>query len=78
MKRKNINILVVDDNPMSRDILSDMLYSFNCRFKSVESGQLAIDELKGEDVFDVVLMDLKMPGMDGLEATKITLATFSG
>jgi len=68
-----LHVLVVDDNPTSRRILSDYLESFGIRFGEAASGDEALDELmisNTDDPYNMVLMDFKMPNMNGIEATK--------
>ncbi len=64
-------ILVVDDNKTSRIILVKMLESLGCSVKAVESGAEALQILKkvagGERPFDMVLLDMQMPEMNGEE-----------
>lgn len=66
-----LTILVVDDDPINRRVVSGLLTSEQPphRVVCVESGAEALQRL-GEEAFDVVLMDLHMPDMDGLEATR--------
>jgi signal transduction histidine kinase/CheY-like chemotaxis protein len=60
--------LVVDDDPGVRRVASRMLGSFGLSVRAVESGQEALDALAEQsDAFDVVLLDLTMPAMDGPE-----------
>jgi len=69
-----IRALVVDDNAQAREILTDALKSFDLRTDAVGSGEEAIQQLVAADARDpyqLVLMDWKMPGMDGLQATAI-------
>jgi len=71
---KGLRVLIVDDNSSAREILSEMLRSFEFVPTSVESGEAALREIeqvavKGEDPYDLVLMDWKMPGLDGIEST---------
>jgi len=69
-----IRVLVVDDNPQAREILSDTLRGFAVRAESVSSGEEAIRELAAADAKDpyaLVMMDWHMPGMDGLEASRV-------
>ncbi len=69
-----IRVLVVDDNPQAREILSDALRGFALRAEPVSSGEDAIKELlaaEAKDPYALVLMDWHMPGMDGLEASRI-------
>jgi PAS domain S-box-containing protein len=71
-----LRALVVDDNDTNRLILSHQLQNWSVRCTAVESGQLALDELwdassRGQ-AYDLVLLDMRMPDMDGLEvATRI-------
>jgi signal transduction histidine kinase/CheY-like chemotaxis protein/HPt (histidine-containing phosphotransfer) domain-containing protein/CHASE3 domain sensor protein len=69
-----IRVLVVDDNPQAREILSDALRGFALRAEPVPSGEDAIRELTAadsKDPYSLVLMDWHMPGMDGLETSRI-------
>jgi CheY-like chemotaxis protein len=69
-----LHVLVVDDNSSARIILTEALASFGFRVKSAESGLKALDMLhrasKQNDPFALVLLDWKMPGLDGLETAK--------
>src|SRR5208337_2327893 len=69
-----IRALVVDDNAQAREILTDALRVFALRAESVSSGEDAVREIASadsEDPYRLVLMDWHMPGMDGLEASRI-------
>ncbi len=69
-----LRALVVDDNEQAREILTENLRVFAVRAESVGSGEDAIRELVAADATDpygLVLMDWQMPGMDGLEASRI-------
>jgi len=69
-----IRALVVDDNAQAREILTDDLRVFGLRADSVASGQDAVREIAAadsQDPYRLVLMDWHMPGMDGLEASRI-------
>jgi PAS domain S-box-containing protein len=64
-------VLIADDNALSRQILADILRNFGMRPTAVDSGTAAIAELKaaaqaGQD-YELVLMDWRMPGLDGIE-----------
>lgn len=63
-------ILVVEDNEMNRFIARQSLRQAKCDITEAENGRVAIDILEKEK-FDVILMDVQMPEMDGVEATKI-------
>jgi signal transduction histidine kinase/DNA-binding response OmpR family regulator len=63
-----LRVLVVDDVPLNRDVVADMLRAEHCEVHTAGSGEEAIEKL-GAGTFDLVLMDIRMPGMDGLTAT---------
>nr|WP_269808975.1 response regulator [Enterovibrio nigricans] len=69
----NKRVLVVDDNQASRDIMYALLDNLDLRVAAVSNGEEAVYEVesadKGNDGFDVVVMDWKMPGINGDEAT---------
>ncbi|WP_320151168.1 response regulator [uncultured Tolumonas sp.] len=67
-----IRVLVVDDNEMSREILAGMLSYFGVLVRVAHNGAAALAALQTENErpFDVVLMDWKMPGMNGDEAAQ--------
>jgi len=61
-------VLVVDDVALNRDVVSELLRAEGCDVTSAGSGQEALDILKTQH-FDLVLMDIRMPVMDGLATT---------
>jgi signal transduction histidine kinase/CheY-like chemotaxis protein/HPt (histidine-containing phosphotransfer) domain-containing protein len=65
----NAYALIVDDNRLNRVALSNILTKLGLKSKQAESGKTAIEILKKE-MFDCVLMDIQMPEMDGIEATR--------
>jgi CheY-like chemotaxis protein len=64
----NLEVLVAEDNNINRDVLRQMLQLLGCRVDVVVNGREAVEAVRGRR-YDVVLMDVQMPGMDGLEAT---------
>src|SRR4051812_20564355 len=68
MSRK-IRVLVVDDNRMFRDLVADQLSDLNIEATSIGSGEEALKLLAEADC-DVVLLDIKMTGISGLDALK--------
>jgi PAS domain S-box-containing protein len=65
----DINVLVVDDNQINRLLINKVLKRWGATADFAENGQEAIDKLTLYKNFDVVLMDIHMPIMGGLEAT---------
>ena len=63
-------ILLAEDHPTNQKVVQLILQSVNVEPEIVENGQLALDRLKAER-FDVVLMDMQMPELDGLSATRL-------
>jgi len=66
---KKLNILLAEDNPVNQKIAASMLEKQGFNVIIANNGKEAMDLLKKED-FDLVLMDVQMPEMDGIEATK--------
>ena len=62
-------ILLADDNPLNGDLAQRLLAKRGHDVTVVVNGKLALDALEQER-FDLVLMDLEMPEMDGFEATR--------
>ncbi len=69
-----IKALIVDDNDAAREVLTEQLQSFRLETVAVGSADDAIAELEkcaGAKPFDLVLMDWKMPGINGIEASRL-------
>jgi CheY-like chemotaxis protein/HPt (histidine-containing phosphotransfer) domain-containing protein len=63
-------ILVVDDNPVNLRVTALMLESLGCRVGLAANGEDAVAGVR-QSVYDLVLMDCEMPGMDGYAATRL-------
>ncbi len=64
-------VLVVDDNEINLEIVRKILYSRNIEVVSAKNGQEAVDLFRRENGrYDLILMDILMPVMDGLEAAR--------
>ena len=68
-QRVKIRILLAEDNPVNQAVAAAMLRKRGHEVVVVENGQLAVDAVSRER-FDVILMDIQMPVMDGLTATR--------
>jgi len=62
-------VLVVEDNYLNTELLSKSLKIWHCDVKIAENGGAAL-ELVAREKFDVILMDIQMPDMDGFETTR--------
>ena len=67
--QKGLRVLLVEDNDINRLYAQSILRSWQCETHSAENGLVAIEKLKSS-LFDVVLMDIQMPVMDGYESTR--------
>ncbi len=64
-------ILIVEDDPLSRSLIRSYLKKTNARTIEADEGSEAIRKWHGNPSIDLILMDLKMPGMDGFVATHL-------
>jgi CheY-like chemotaxis protein len=71
---KGLKVMVVDDSTTSQNIFKEILESFTFNVTVADSGEKALMEInkfaEGETGYDLVIMDWKMPGMDGIEASR--------
>lgn len=63
-----LNILIAEDNPINLMIVSKMLKAWNAGISTAVNGKLALETLAGNADYDLILLDLQMPEMDGYEA----------
>ncbi|MDZ7893104.1 MAG: ATP-binding protein [Rhodoferax sp.] len=68
-----LRVLVAEDHPVNRKFVGILLDKMGCKTTFCENGQIAVEAAQRE-VFDLVLMDVHMPVMDGLTATRIIRA----
>ena len=66
---QDMHMLVVDDNPVAREIMRKMLESFPGEVDTVSSGKSALEVIENK-AYQLVLIDWRMPGMDGIETAR--------
>ena len=71
-----LDILVAEDNAINQRIIMSVLNRYGYQVKLVENGKEAVESLERR-IYDVVLMDIQMPVMDGLSATKLIRERFN-
>lgn len=69
LANENITILLAEDNKLNQVVAKRHLQKFDINVDIAENGKMAIDMLK-QKKYDMILMDINMPVMDGIEATK--------
>ncbi len=69
LAERSLNVLVADDHPINRKYLALVLTTMGHKCVMCEDGNQAIEQVSKGD-FDIVLMDIHMPGRDGLQATE--------
>lgn len=65
-----IKVLIAEDSSVILNLTKKILEFQNCEIHSAKNGQMVIEMLEKDD-FHVILMDINMPGMDGMECTKL-------
>jgi len=66
---EELRILLVEDNELNAMLAEKVLSDWNWKINIAENGFIALEKIQQED-FDIVLMDIQLPGMDGYEATR--------
>ncbi len=66
----DMHLLVAEDNPVNQILIQKLFAPYGCKLTLVQNGQLAVDAVAKSDEFDLILMDVRMPVMDGVAATK--------
>lgn len=69
-QHSHINILVVEDNDINRQLVLALLAKHGAKVDEAENGQQAV-EAASRKSYHIIFMDVQMPGMDGLEATQV-------
>ena len=66
---KGLSVLLVEDNPINQLVAKKVLDNVGCKVVSAENGRIAIEKLHAGN-YDIILMDIQMPEMDGYQATE--------
>lgn len=66
-----IRILIVEDNATNREVIGQILGKMGVVVDVAENGAIAVEKLRQNNMYQMIFMDLQMPVMDGLEATRI-------
>ena len=66
----NLRLLVVEDDGLNRFYLSKVLGRAGAAVSLAESGESAVEFCSGDDKFDLILMDVGLPGINGVEAAR--------
>ena len=69
-EHKNLRVLVVDDDLLGREMTARNLQNFGCKLHKASSGEQVIALCK-KTKLDLIFMDIQMPGLDGIETTRI-------
>lgn len=72
---KRPSILIAEDNVINQKVIAMLLKKLDCDFKIVENGQELLDNYQA-NLFDMIFMDIQMPVLNGVEATKIFRSTY--
>jgi len=67
----NLNVLIAEDDVASEMLFSIMIKSFSKEIYKVRTGVEAVEACRDNPEIDLILMDIKMPEMDGYEATQL-------
>jgi CheY-like chemotaxis protein len=65
-----VNVLVIEDNPLNMELILEILRSQGFTVDTADDGEKAI-KMTETSTYDLILMDIALPGIDGIEATKI-------
>lgn len=68
-RAQHVRLLVVDDDPIGREVTIELLARAGLEAVGVDDGQAALDAVQAGG-YELILMDVVMPGMDGIEATR--------
>jgi PAS domain S-box-containing protein len=69
-ERPNARLLVVDDDPEVREVTRQMLGGLGYEVTAADSGQAALDRLDRGEIYDLLVIDIAMPGLSGVETVR--------
>jgi PAS domain S-box-containing protein len=69
LRHSGARILLVEDHPINREVAVELLHSVGLAVDTAENGRIAIEKIASQ-TYDLILMDMQMPVMDGLAATR--------
>ena len=64
------HVLIAEDNSSNQELIETMVTRMGCSCDKVEDGEQAVAAIRGDARYDLILMDLRMPKLDGYEATR--------
>jgi CheY-like chemotaxis protein/phosphotransferase system IIA component len=67
----NLTVLVAEDNPINLKLIETLLSQYKLKVRTVVNGKEAVDVFDKKEKFDLVFMDIDMPVMDGITATRL-------
>jgi PAS domain S-box-containing protein len=70
-----MKVLLVEDNDINRMYATNVLKKWHCQIDEAENGQIALEKLKKQD-YDIILMDIHMPILDGIETSRSIRSNF--
>ena len=65
-----LHVLVAEDNPVNQEVMREILQRAGHRVRIVEDGEKALDALAADDAYDLVFLDMNMPGVSGLDVLR--------
>lgn len=66
---KGMRVLLVEDNDINRMYAANVIKKWHCQLDEAENGQIALEKMRKQD-YDIVLMDIHMPVLDGIETSR--------
>jgi len=71
-----MRVLLVEDNDINRMYAANVLKKWHCNYDEAENGEIALEKMRKQD-FDIILMDIQMPVLDGIETARAIRSSFS-